>query len=80
MPPGVTALGYLDPDLRFFDAAAFLEIGWGRGLSVAGASLWISRGGGPHLTAADAALFFEHGGGRGGTWTQANLYIEVELP
>lgn len=80
VPPGVTALGYLDPDLRFFDAAAFLEIGWGGGLSVAGASLWISRGGGSHLTAADAALFLEHGGGRGSSWTQANLYIEVELP
>ena len=80
VPSGVTALGTLDPDLRFFDAAAFLEIGWGRGLSVAGASLWISRGGGRHLTYADATIFLENGGGRGGTWTQANLYIEVELP
>lgn len=80
VPPGVMALGHLEPDLRFFDAAAFLEIGWDTGLSVAGASLWISRGGGAHLTAADAALFLEHGGGRGATWTQANLYVEVELP
>ncbi|SEN76215.1 hypothetical protein SAMN04488003_13323 [Loktanella fryxellensis] len=80
VPSGITALGYLDPDLRFFEAAAFLEIGWDRGLSVAGASFWISRGGGQHLTGADAALFLEQGGGRGGTWTQANLYIEVELP
>jgi hypothetical protein len=80
VPPGVMALGYLEPDLRFFDAAAFLEIGWDPGLSIAGASLWISRGGGAHLTAADAALFLEHGGGRGATWTQANLYVEVELP
>lgn len=80
VPPGVMALGHLEPDLRFFDAAAFLEIGWDPGLSIAGASLWISRGGGAHLTAADAALFLEHGGGRGATWTQANLYVEVELP
>ncbi len=80
VPPGVMALGHLEPDLRFFDAAAFLEIGWDTGLSIAGASLWISRGGGAHLTAADAALFLEHGGGRGATWTQANLYVEVELP
>lgn len=80
VPPGVTALGYLDPDLRFLEAAAFLEISWDRGLSVAGTSHWISRGGGPHLSHADAALFLEHGGGRGATWTQANLYIEVELP
>lgn len=80
VPPGVTALGYLDPDLRVFDAAAFLELGWDRGLSVAGSSLWISRGGGQHLTVADTALFLEQGGGRGATWAQANLYIEVELP
>ena len=63
VPPGVTALGHLDPDLRIFDTTAFLEIGWDRGLSIAGASLWTNRGGGP-----------------GSTCTQANLYIEVELP
>ena len=45
-----------------------------------GSTRWISRGGGSHLSVADAALFLEHGGGRGATWTQANLYIEVELP
>ena len=42
LPPGVTILGYLDPDLRVFDAAVFLEIGWVRGLSVSVAFLWIS--------------------------------------
>lgn len=80
VPPGVTALGYLDPDLRIFNAAAFLEIGWDHRLSIAQTSVWNSRGGGRHLTHADASNFLEHGGGRGCTQTQANLYIEVDLP
>jgi hypothetical protein len=59
VPPGVSALGALDPDLRIFDATAFLEIGWDQPLSLANTALWISRGGGVECTHAQATLYIE---------------------
>ena len=79
VPPGVQALGLEEPDLRVFEAAAFLEIGAGPRLGIARAALWISQGGGRHLSLADATAALEHGGGRAATLAQATLYIEVEL-
>jgi hypothetical protein len=79
LPPGVRALGYDEPALSVFDAAAFLEIGWDRPLSLAEAAVWVSRGGGSPLSHADASAFLEQGGGLGCTLTQASLYIEVDL-
>lgn len=59
VPPGVTALGHLDPDLRVFDVATFVETAWDQTLSVAGASLWIGLGSGHSLTLAQASLYIE---------------------
>ena len=80
VPPGVKALGFEEPDLAIFGAAAFVEIGWDRPLSIAEAAVWIGCGGGSPLSHAEVAAFLEHGGGPGCTVIQATLYIEVELP
>jgi len=80
VPPGIKALGYTEPDLVIFEAAAFLEIGWDHSLSIAEAAIWIDHGGSQHLSLADASAFLEHGGGRGCTLSEATFYIEVDLP
>lgn len=59
VPPGVTALGYMEPDLTIFEAGAFIEIGWDRGLSTGEAELWLDLGGGAHLSTAHTALYIE---------------------
>jgi hypothetical protein len=80
LPPGVRALGYDEPALSVFDAAAFLEIGWDRPLSIGEAAVWIDRGGGRHLSHAEADVFLDLGGARGCTTSQAEFFIELELP
>ena len=80
VPPGVAALGYEDPDLRIFEAGAFLELGWDRTLSVAAADAWLDLGGeGPRLTGAEASLFLEYGGSRALSAAHATFYIELDL-
>lgn len=59
IPPGVAALGALNPDLLIFQSDAFLEIGWDRGLSLAELELWQELGGATDLTLGNAALYIE---------------------
>ena len=79
VPPGTQALGYEDPDLRIYQAHAFIELGWDRDLSVAELEAWFDLGGGPRLTSGDVSIFLDHGGGTALSAAHASLYIEVEL-
>lgn len=79
MPPGAQALGYDDPDLRIYQAHAFIELGWNQDLSLAEVEAWLDLGGGPRLTSAGVSLFLDHGGARVLTAAHAALYIEVEV-
>jgi hypothetical protein len=78
VPPGVQPLAYAEADLRIFEAHAFLELGWDRGVSIAEAEAWRDLGGATRLTAASAALVLEQGGGRALTTAHASLYIELD--
>lgn len=80
VPPGVQALGYEDPDLRIYQAHAFIEFAWDRDLSIAEVEAWLDLGGGPRLTSGNVSLFLDHGGGTALSAAHASLYIEVELP
>ncbi len=80
VPPGVQALGFEDPDLRIYQAHAFIEIGWDKRLSVGEFEAWLDLGGGPRLTAGCVSLILDHGGGPALSAAHAALYIEVELP
>jgi len=80
VPPGIQALGFEDPDLRIYQAHAFIEFGWDRDLSVAELEAWFDLGGGRRLTSGGASLFLDHGGGTALSAAHASLYIEVELP
>ncbi|WP_210879926.1 hypothetical protein [Roseovarius autotrophicus] len=80
VPPGTQALGYEDPDLRIYEAHAFIEFGWDRDLSVAEVEAWLDLGGGPRLTSGNVSFFLDHGGGVAFSAAHASLYIEVELP
>lgn len=80
VPPGTQALGYEDPDLRIYQAQAFIELGWDRDLSVAELEAWFDLGGGTRLTSGDVSVFLDHGGGTALSAAYASLYIEVELP
>lgn len=79
VPPGTQALGYEDPDLRIYQAHAFIELGWDKNLSIGELEAWLDLGGGTRLTSGDASLFLDHGGGTGLSAAHASLYIEVEL-
>ena len=80
VPPGVQALGFEDPDLRIYQAQAFIELGWDRDLSLAEFEAWLDLGGGARLTSGNASLFLDNGGGTAFSAAHASLYIEVELP
>jgi hypothetical protein len=80
IPPGVQALGFEDPDLRIFDAHAFIEFAWDKHLSVSEFEAWLVLGGGTRLTAGGVSIFLDHGGGTSLTAAQSSLYIEMELP
>lgn len=80
VPPTVRALGFEEPDLRIFEAHAFIELAWNKHLSVGEFEAWLVLGGGTRLTSANASLFLDHGGGTRLTTAQSALYIEVELP
>lgn len=80
VPPGVRALGFEEPDLRIFEAHAFIEFTWDKDLTIGAADLWIDLGGDTRLTTSVAAIFIEHGGSSLLTAAHATLYIEVELP
>ena len=80
VPPGVQPLGYQEPDLAIFETDAFIEIGWDRDRSLAGAEAWLDHGGSARLTSGDTALFLDHGGGTALTAVHTSLYIELELP
>ena len=79
VPPGTQALGYEDPDLRIYQAHAFIEFGWDRDLSVGEVEAWLDFGGGTRLTSGDVSIFLDHGGGTALSAAHASLYIEVEL-
>jgi hypothetical protein len=80
VPPGVLPLGYEHPDLRVFEAHAFIELAWDKDLSVGEFEAWFNLGGGTRLTAGGVSIFLDHGGGTSLTAAQSALYIEVELP
>ena len=80
VPPGVLPLGYEDPDLRVFEAHAFIELAWDKHLSVGEFEAWFDLGGGTRLTSGGVSIFLDHGGGTPLTAAQSALYIEVELP
>ena len=80
VPPGVRALGFEEPDLRIFEAHAFIEFAWDKDLTIGAADLWIDLGGDTRLTTSVASIFIEHGGSSLLTAAHATLYIEVELP
>ncbi len=80
VPPGVQPLGFEDPDLRIYEAHAFIEIGWDTDLSVSEVAAWLDLGGGVRLTSNDVSLFLDHGGAPALSAAHAALYIEVELP
>ena len=80
VPPGVRPLGYEHPDLRVFEAHAFIELAWDKDLSVGEFEAWFDLGGGTRLTSGGVSLFLDHGGGTSLTAAQSALYIEVELP
>lgn len=80
VPPGVLPLGYEHPDLRIFEAHAFIELAWDKDLSVGEFEAWFDLGGGTCLTSGGVSIFLDHGGGTSLTAAQCALYIEVELP
>lgn len=80
VPPGVLPLGYEHPDLRVFEAHAFIELAWDKDLSVGEFEAWFDLGGGTRLTSGGVSIFLDHGGGTSLTAAQSALYIEVELP
>lgn len=80
VPPGVLPLGYEHPDLRIFEAHAFIELAWDKDLSVGELEAWFDLGGGTRLTSGGVSIFLDHGGGTSLTAAQSALYIEVELP
>jgi len=80
VPPGVLPLGYEHPDLRIFEAHAFIELAWDKDLSVGELEAWFDLGGGTRLTSGGVSIFFDHGGGTSLTAAQSALFIEVELP
>ena len=80
VPPGTRPLGFEDPDLRIFAAAAWIEHARPPALTVAAAEAWIDLGGSAPLTAAGAELFLDLGGSGAFTAAQATLYIELETP
>ena len=80
VPPGVLPLGYEHPDLRVFEAHAFIELAWDKDLSVGELEAWFDLGGGTRLTSGGVSIFLDHGGGTSLTAAQSALYIEVELP
>ena len=80
VPPGVLPLGYEHPDLRIFEAYAFIELAWDKDLSVGEFEAWLDLGGGTRLTSGGVSIFLDHGGGTSLTAAQSALYIEVELP
>lgn len=80
VPPGVLPLGYEHPDLRIYQAHAFIELAWDKDLSVGELEAWFDLGGSTHLTAGGVSIFLDHGGGTFLTAAQSALYIEVELP
>ena len=80
VPPNMRALGFADPDLSIFEADAFFEFAWNKGLSVGEFDAWLVFGGGTRLTSANASLFVDHGGAKALTAAHTSLYIEVELP
>ncbi|KNX40149.1 hypothetical protein ROTO_33080 [Roseovarius tolerans] len=80
VPPSVRALGFEEPDLRIFEAHAYLEFAWDKNLTIGAADLWIDMGGDSRLTNSVASIFIEHGGSSLLTAAHATLYIEVELP
>lgn len=80
VPPGVLPLGYEHPDLRIFEAHAFIELAWDKDLSVGEFEAWFDLGGGTRLTSGGVSIFLDHGGGTSLTAAQSALYIEVELP
>ena len=80
VPPGVLPLGYEHPDLRIFEAQAFIELAWDKDLSVGELEAWFDLGGGTRLTSGGVSIFLDHGGGTSLTAAQSALYIEVELP
>jgi hypothetical protein len=80
VPPGVRELGFEEPDLRIFEAHAFIEFAWDKDLTIGAADLWIDLGGDTRLTTSVASIFIEHGGSSLLTAAHATLYIEVELP
>jgi hypothetical protein len=79
VPPGVRALGFEEPDLRIFEAHAFIEFAWDKDLTIGAADLWIDMGGDTRLTTSVASIFIEHGGSSLLTAAHATIYIEVEL-
>jgi hypothetical protein len=80
VPPGVLALGALLPDLRIFEAQAFLEIGWDGVLSVSYAETWLDLGGGLAPGVGAAAAFLDLGGADRPTTASASLFLELEIP
>lgn len=80
VPPGVLPLGYEHPDLRIYQAHAFIELAWDKDLSVGEFEAWFDLGGGTRLTSGGVSIFLDHGGGTSLTAAQSALYIEVELP
>ncbi|MGF1660621.1 MAG: hypothetical protein ACFCUS_14455 [Rubrimonas sp.] len=59
VPSGAKPLGFDEPDLTVAAAAAWIEIGGVRALSLDRADLWIEHGGGRSLGAASASLYIE---------------------
>jgi hypothetical protein len=80
IPPDVQALGYEDPDLRIFEAHAFIEFARDETLSIGEVEAWFDLGGGTRLTSGSVSIFLDHGGGKSFTAAHTSLYIEVELP
>ena len=80
VPSGTVPLALEEPDLRIFEAQAFLEFGAGPGLGIGTVEAWLELGGGPRPTADTVSTFLDLGGQEHPTAAQAALYIEVELP
>lgn len=59
LPPGVLALAADLPELRIFEAAAFIEFDWSRWQSCASAAVFLELGGGTSSTTASASLYIE---------------------
>lgn len=61
VPPGISALGYEEPDLRIYATAAFVETGRDGALHLAGAELWADQGAGAHLGLFKSELWIVRG-------------------